>query len=43
MAKIISFPLSLIFAFLSLFGVYLPKAEVEIDKENWKTNYTCTV
>lgn len=40
MAKIISFPLSLIFAFLSLFGVYLPKAEVEIDKENWKTNYT---
>lgn len=39
MAKIIAFPLSLIFAFLSLFGIYLPKADVEIDENNWNTNY----
>lgn len=40
MAKIISFPLSLIFAFLSLLGIYLPKPEANIDKDLWKTNYS---
>ncbi len=39
MAKIISFPLSLIFAFLSFFGVYLPKAEVSIDKNLWQSSH----
>lgn len=39
MAKIIAFPLSLIFAFLSMLGIYLPKPEVEINKEEWNTNY----
>ncbi|MBE6784479.1 MAG: hypothetical protein E7536_10785 [Ruminococcaceae bacterium] len=39
MAKIIAFPLSLIFAFLSLFGIYLPKTDVEINENNWNTNY----
>lgn len=39
MAKIVSFPLSLILAFLSFFGIYLPKPEVTIEKDNWNTNY----
>lgn len=39
MAKIIAFPLSLIFAFLSMFGFYLPKAETETNEAQWKTNY----
>lgn len=40
MAKIISFPLSFIFAFLSLFGIYLPKPSVEINADLWNTDYT---
>ncbi len=39
MAKIIAFPLSLIFSFLSLFGIYLPKPEVTVNKDSWNTNY----
>ncbi len=39
MAKIISFPLSLVLAVLSLFGVYYPKAEVEVTPDEWNTNY----
>ncbi|MBO5396314.1 MAG: hypothetical protein J6A97_05470 [Clostridia bacterium] len=39
MAKIIAFPLSLIFAFLSMFGIYLPKTDVEINEAEWNTNY----
>ncbi len=40
MAKIISFPLSLILTFLSLLGIYIPKNDVVIDKEYWNTNYS---
>ena len=40
MAKIIVFPFSLLFAFLSIFGIYLPKPEADINKEEWKTNYS---
>ncbi len=40
MAKILSFPLSLVLAFLSLFGIYLPKSDVSVDKESWNTNYS---
>lgn len=40
MAKIISFPLSLIFALLSLLGIYLPKPEADINKDEWETNYS---
>lgn len=39
MAKILVFPLSFILAFLSLFGIYLPKTDVKADTENWNTNY----
>lgn len=40
MAKILAFPFSLFFFFLSLFGVYLPKPETEINKDEWNTNYS---
>ncbi len=40
MAKILSFPLSLILAFLSIFGVYLPTTDFQADKESWNTNYS---
>ncbi len=40
MAKIIAIPFSFILAFLSVFGIYLPKAQVKADTENWKTNYS---
>ncbi len=40
MAKIISFPLSLIFAFFSVFGVSLVKPQVDIGKDSWNTNYS---
>ncbi len=39
MAKIIAFPLSLIFAFLSFFGLYLPEPDADINKDEWNTNY----
>ena len=39
MVKIVAFPLSLIFAFLSMFGFYLPKAETETNEAQWNTNY----
>ncbi len=39
MAKVLSFPVSLILALLSIFGIYLPKADVEIKSEEWNTNY----
>ncbi len=40
MAKIVAFPLSLILAFFSLFGLYFPKTDITVDEEKWKTNYT---
>lgn len=40
MAKIISFPFSLLFALLSILGIYLPKNDVSIKKEEWNTNYS---
>ena len=40
MAKIISFPLSLIFAFFSIFGVSLTKPQVDINEDSWNTNYS---
>ncbi len=40
MAKIISFPLSLLLSLLSVFGIYLPKTNVSVNKENWQTNYS---
>lgn len=40
MAKIIVFPFSFILAFLSVFGIYLPKAETETNEEEWNTNYS---
>ncbi len=39
MAKILVFPFSLFFAFLSLFGIYLPKTDVSAQPDKWKTNY----
>lgn len=40
MAKIIAFPFSIIYFFLSLFGIYLPKIDTEIKQEEWNTNYS---
>ncbi len=40
MAKIIAVPFSLFLSFLSIFGIYLPKAEVELSKDSWNTNYS---
>lgn len=39
MAKIVAFPVSLILAFFSIFGVYFPDADVDIDTDKWNTNY----
>ncbi len=40
MAKIVSFPIAFIYAILSVFGIYLPKTDLTIDKEEWNTNYS---
>ncbi|MBR3766770.1 MAG: hypothetical protein IKL10_00840 [Clostridia bacterium] len=40
MAKIVAFPLSIIFFLLSIFGVYFPKTDVEINEDDWNTNYS---
>ncbi|MBR3598112.1 MAG: hypothetical protein IKL47_14190 [Clostridia bacterium] len=40
MAKIVAFPVSLVLAFFSIFGIYFPCTDVEIDSDEWNTNYS---
>lgn len=40
MVKIVSFPVSLILAFLLVFGIYLPKTDAVANRDLWNTNYS---